>query len=295
MKTAMVCALGAALTGALTLWADVTYTETVHYKGGTMIDMAKSMANNPMTARMGQAFEDQSYTIYIKGNKMARVGKNTTTITDLDAGSITNINHSRKTYTVITFDQLKQMSERMQQFAGGRGGMDFDIKVKKTGKTKEINGQTATETIITATEKGGGPTKFKSDVWIAPSAAGADELRAFHMKVAQQSEAALGAGPMMGGAGRAMAAASREALQIGGVPVEVDTQISGVSAGPMGGGGDADPDAVAIDSVSISSNWSSAPVDDSLFAIPADYKKQERQFGPRGPGGRAHGGEAPPQ
>lgn len=289
MKSAFVCVLAAALAGPFCLSADVTYSETVHFNGGTLVDMAKSMASNPMTARMGQAFQDQSYTIYVKGNKMARVGTNSTTITDLDAGSITNIDHSRKTYTVMTFDQLKQMSERMQQMMGGQGsGLDFDIQVQKTGKTRSIDGQTATESIITAVVKGGGSAKFKADVWSVASLPGAEDLRAFHMKAAETSEAALGGSPMMGGAGHAMSAASRAALKLGGVPVETATQVSGVASSPMGamGGGKEDPNAVVIDMTSTTSHWSAGPVDDAHFSVPAGYKKQERNFGPGGPGGR---------
>ena len=87
-----------------------------------------------------------------------------------------------------------------------------------------------------------------------------------------------------------MAAAGREGLRLGGVPVETETQISGVSAGPMAGA--PDPDAVAIDMTSTQSGWSTNAVDDSHFAIPAGYTKQERGMGMGGPG-RQRGG--PPQ
>jgi hypothetical protein len=286
MKTLLVCGLAAALGGALSLRADVTYTDKVHYNGGTVVDMVKKMAGGPMGARMGQSFQDRTYTVYIKGNKMARVSEATTTIMDYDAGSITNVDHARKTYSVITFDQIKQMQERMQQMTHQSSG-EFDVNVSKTGKTKLIGGQTASETIITATSKGGGAARFKSDVWTVSSVPGADELHAFHLKAATANADAFGGAGMMGGAGQAMAAASREALRLGAVPVETETQISGVGAGPMGAGpmgGAPDPDAVAIDMTSTQSGWSTNAVDDSHFAVPAGYTKQERGMG--GPGAR---------
>jgi len=290
MKTLLVYGLAAALGGALSLRADVTYTDKVHYNGGTMVEMVRKMAGGPMGARMGQSFQDRTYTVYIKGNKMARVSETTTTIMDYDAGSITNIDHARKTYSVMTFDQIKQMQERMQQMTHSQGTGEFDVNVSKTGKTKLIDGQPASETVITATSKGGGAAKFKSDVWTVSSVPGADELRAFHLKAATVSADAFGGMAMMGGAGQAMAAAGREGLRLGGVPVETETQISGVSAGPMAGA--PDPDAVAIDMTSTQSGWSTNAVDDSHFAIPAGYTKQERGMGMGGPG-RQRGG--PPQ
>jgi hypothetical protein len=291
MKALLVCGLWASLGGALFLRADVTYTESVHYNGGTLIDMARNMSHFPMTAATVPSFQDQTYTVYVKGNKMARVGEKTVTITDFDAGSITSIDHALKTYTVITFDQIKQMQERMKQLAGGQGSGEYDVKVSKTGKTKLVDGHTAAETIITATSKGGGAARFKSDVWSVSSVPGSDELRAFHSKAATAHAASFGGPGMMGGAGQAMAAAGREALMIGGVPIETQTQISGISAGPVGTA--PDPDAVAIDLTSTQSGWSTDAVDDSHFAIPAGYRLQERGTGPRGPAGRPRGG--PPQ
>lgn len=277
MKTLLVYGFVAALGGALSLRADVTYIDKVHYNGGTLIDMAKKMSATPMGARMGQSFQDRTYTVYVKGNKMARVSEATTTIMDYDAGSITNIDHVRRTYSVITFDQMKQMQERLQQITHSQSSGEFDVNISKTGKTKLIDGQTASETIITATSKAGGTAKFKSDVWTVSSVPGADELHAFHVKVAAASADAFGGAGMMGGAGQAMAAAGREALRLGAVPVETETQIFGVAAMPMGG--EPDPDAVAIDMTSTQSGWATGAVDDSHFAVPAGYTKQDRGMG----------------
>jgi hypothetical protein len=281
MKTLLVCGLAAALGGARSLRADVTYTDKVHYNGGTMVDTVKKMAGGPMGARMGQSFQDRTYTVYVKGNKMARVSDTTTTIMDYDAGSITNIDHVRKTYSVMTFDQIKQMQERMQQMTH-QGSDDFDVKVDKTGKMKLIDGQTASETVITATSKSGGATKFRSDVWTVGSVPGGDELRAFHLRASTSGADAFGGGGMMGGASQALAAAARETLRVGGVAVETETQISGMPAGPMGGS--PDPNAVGIDVTSTQSGWSTGAVDDSHFAVPAGYTKQDRGMG--GPGAR---------
>ncbi len=91
------------------LLADASYSETVRFEGGALVDMIRGMANGPMGKTMGQAFQDQTYTVYIKGNKMARIGTVNSSITDLDAATITNINNTKKTYYVTTFEEMKQM------------------------------------------------------------------------------------------------------------------------------------------------------------------------------------------
>jgi hypothetical protein len=86
MKALLLCGFWAALGGALSLRADITYSEKIHYNAGTLIDMAKRLASVPMTAPTAPSFLDQTFSVYVKGNKMARVGDKTTTIIDLGAG-----------------------------------------------------------------------------------------------------------------------------------------------------------------------------------------------------------------
>jgi hypothetical protein len=296
--------------GAGSLLADVTYTEQVHYNGGTLIDMMKNMQNGPMGQMMqgrgGQAFQDQTYTVYIKGNKQARVGTNNTTIIDLDAGTMTNINNERKTYNVRTFDEIRQQMAAMQQRMGGdTTPVEFDAKVKKTGKTKDIGGQTASEMIMTMTAKNateGNGLKIVSDIWMVPSQPGSDDIRAFQKKAAEKAADAMGGGggPMMGGVSKAMSALRKELANMDGIPVETKSDISGASAGgPMAammGGEAADPNAVALSFTGTMGNYQAGSVDDSHFAIPAGYKKAEpRQWG--GPGGQRpqQPQQAPPQ
>ena len=95
------------------LLADVTYNETVKYTGGTMLETVRRMSNMPLVGRMGggslkNAFQDQNYSLFIKGAKMARLGGPFSSIYDLDAGTITTINNEKQTYTVQTFEELRQ-------------------------------------------------------------------------------------------------------------------------------------------------------------------------------------------
>ncbi len=279
-----------AATAVSCLLADASFSETVRFEGGALVDMIRGMANGPMGKTAGQAFQDQTYAVYVKGNKMARIGPNTSSITDLDAGNITNINHTKKTYYVTTFEEMKQMQAQASgRMKGSDANLDFDIKVDKTGNTKKIDGQTATEYLLTMTAKDaggpGGGMKIVSYVWMVPSEPGSAEIRAFFKKLsAQYRDAFAGGGnPMMGGMMKGLAAANAHLATMDGVAVETHMEVSG-GASPMGpmapqGG---DPNAPAMIMGNETKNYASGPVDDAKFAIPDGYQKVDRGMGRRG-------------
>ena len=68
VRTPALLAVSAAL-----LSADVTYQQTTKFKGGALIEMVQKMASMPLMGRMmggtNKAFQDQTYDVYIKGNK----------------------------------------------------------------------------------------------------------------------------------------------------------------------------------------------------------------------------------
>jgi hypothetical protein len=252
--------------------------------------MVRNMASGPMGKmmgdRLGQAFQDQTFTVYLKGNKMARIGPLTSTITDLDAGTMTNINNTKKTYTVTTFEELKQNAAEMQKrMQSTDTSVDFDVKVEKTGNTKTVDGQTATEYLLTMAAKDSGQgsgMKVVSHVWMTPSEPGADEVRAYYKKVAAQYKEALGAGgPMMGGAMKGIAAANAQLTAMDGVAVETHMEISGVQSpmGPMAQQQSSDPNAPALIMTTQNKDYTSAAVDDARFSIPAGYQKVESSMG----------------
>jgi len=283
---------GAVVLAGLTagaLFADVTYNETMKYTGGTMLDMVHRMASMPMLGRMAggnlkTAFQDQNYSIYIKGSKMARLGGSFSTIYDLDAGTITTINNEKQTYTVQTFDELRQQMEKMQERMnrGQAPKLDFDIKLENTGEKRQINGQTATETVITMTAKSAsasGQMVVKVHAWLVPPDAAMHEAVDYSKRLAEKFQYAFaGFSPAMGGAGAGINAAMKEAMNQNGYPVLTDVEVSGVSspmAGMMGGGNNNDPNAPALQMETQSSNFSTGGVDDSKFSIPAGYKQQK--------------------
>lgn len=287
MKVCLQIGLLAGLSAGVLL-ADASYTQVTKFTGGTAIDMAKKMADMPLIGRMGggamrNAFEDQHYDVYVKGNKMARLGGTVSTIYDLDAGTVTTINNTKQSYSTMTFDEMREQMEKMQQRMnknkGSGGDLQFDVKVDKTGETRTINGATATETVMTMTakqESASGQMVVKTHLWLVPLSASTREVMDFARKLGEKFAYAYGGSPMMGPASGGLAAAMKEAFKQDGYPVENDIEVSGVAmAGPMGGGGDSS--APFMQMVMQSSNFATGAVDDAKFSVPAGYKEEKRR------------------
>jgi hypothetical protein len=287
--------IGVSLLASITacgLLADVTYHQTTKYTGGSLVDTMKKMAAMPMMGRMGggamkTAFADQQHDVYIKGNKMASIGPLTSTLFDLDAGTITNINHEKSTYSTMTFEEMRQQIEEMQQKMHKNTGqdLDFDIQSSDTGQTRSIDGQTATEKLMTMTAKQSGKDGqmvIKSHFWLIPPTPPMAEAVEFHKKLAAKAAFAMGGfSPMMGSASAGLQAAMKQSFQQGGYPVLTQTEVSGVAGGSplsaMMGQNGGDPNAPMIQTETQTGNFVTAPVDDSKFAIPAGYKEEKRR------------------
>jgi hypothetical protein len=250
--------------------------------------MAKKMADMPLIGRMGggamrTAFEDQHYDVYVKGNKMARLGGIVSTIYDLDAGTVTTINNTKQTFNTMTFDEMREQMEKMQQRMnrnkGSGGDLQFDVKVEKTGETRTINGTTANETLITMTakqESANGQMVVKTHTWLVPLSASTREVVDFSRKLGEKFAYAYGGSPMMGPASGGLGAAMKESFKQDGYPIESDIEVRGVAVGgPMGGG--SDPSAAFMQMIMQSSNFANGAVDDAKFSVPAGYKEEKRR------------------
>lgn len=105
---------GIAVLASSTLLADFSYQETSTITGGMVARMMKFAGVFSKKAR-----EPIQSTIAVKGNKMLHRTADSASIIDLDAQTITSINFRKHTYSVMTFEQMKQMlaqpSEKMKQ------------------------------------------------------------------------------------------------------------------------------------------------------------------------------------
>ena len=112
-KTLSLC-LTVALTMPLWTMADLRYDETTEIKGGIMEGLGK------MASMFGAKGLDKSTTsTYIKGDRLRQDQLNNTEmvssqIIQLDREQIVSLDHKKKTYSVMTFAEMKaQMDKAM--------------------------------------------------------------------------------------------------------------------------------------------------------------------------------------
>ena len=166
MNVRKIAALGVILLVNRLSFADASYQETSQITGGTMVDQLKSISFLGKT--MNNLFAPTNTLTMVHGNQKAVVSKDSTEITDLDKETITRIDNVHKTYTVVTFAQMRQAFENMpKQMEQAQAQMkqaqaqqqaqqpktdlktSFDVSAKNTGVSKEINGLTAQEQVVT--------------------------------------------------------------------------------------------------------------------------------------------------
>ena len=228
------------------LLADFTYQETTKITGGALVSMMKMASMFSKQAK--KIGEPMTYTVYLKGNRMARVSPETTQIVDLDAETITDINNVDHTYTVMTFEQMRQqienarkeMEKRQAEQKGKEAPtssepppeMKFKVNVKETGATKDVSGVSATEAILQmqmeATDQKTqqkGSMAITNDMWMAKEIPGYEELRDFQKRFAEKMKVVISGAinpsmlAMQPGMGQGMADMVKEMSKLKGVPV----------------------------------------------------------------------------
>src|SRR6202453_1712979 len=166
MNFRKIAALGVILLINRLSLADASYQETTQITGGTMVDQLKSVSF--LSKSLGNMFAPTSTSTMVHGNQKAVVSKDSTEITDLDKETITRIDNIHKTYTVTTFAQLrqaianmpKQMEQAQEQVKQAQAQQaaqqpktdlktSFEVSAKNTGVSKEVNGLTAQEQVVT--------------------------------------------------------------------------------------------------------------------------------------------------
>src|ERR1700733_11691058 len=213
MNFRKVAALGIILLASRLMFADASYQETTQITGGSMMAPLKSMSF--LSKSMRDMLAPITTTTMIHGNQKAVVGKDSIEITDLDKETVTQIDPVHKTYTVVTFaqmrqafaqvpkqmqqaqDQAKQAPEQPQQPKSDLK-TSFDVSVKNTGATKEISGLTAQEQLVTLqmhiTDPNAPPTQatntmtyvVTTDAWITPDPPEVKEIQDFDKRYGQK-------------------------------------------------------------------------------------------------------------
>ena len=213
MNLGKVAALGFILLASRFTFADASYQETTQITGGSMVAPLKSMSF--LSKSMRDMLAPMTTTTMIHGNQKAVVSKDFTEITDLDKETVTHIDNLHKTYTVVTFaqmrqafqqmpkqmqqaqDQAKQAQQQQPQQPKSDLKTSFDVSVKNTGVSKEINGLTAQEQLVTlqmhVTDPNAPPTQTSAvtyvvttDAWISPDPPEVKEIQDFDKRFGQK-------------------------------------------------------------------------------------------------------------
>ena len=211
MNARPVLAVGLALCTSTALLADFQYEETTKITGGMLAGMTR-MAG-VFSKQAAQATKGTASTVMVKGNRMATMNPLSGSIVDLDRETITTIDFDKKTYSVMTFAQMKQAVEdamaKMKQQQGKKPegaenvDMSFKAAVKETGQTRQVAGLEARQFILTMAMEGkdqksgqSGGMAITNDMWMAADIAGYQEVRDFHMRMAQKLGMVVGGGGM---------------------------------------------------------------------------------------------------
>ena len=198
MKTRIVAFIAIILMVRQLAMADSSYEHTTQITGGQLVSMLKNFAF--ISKQMRQMTEPTSEITMVHGNQKAIVSKDYTEIWDLDKEVVLHIDNTKKTYSVLTFadmrklmeempakmaqmqEQLKEEQAKMQQQQGQAPTVppnlqfSFSVDVKDTGLTKTVDKYAAKQqimtmkTIVTDTNNPGTNItySFTDEIWTTP-------------------------------------------------------------------------------------------------------------------------------
>jgi hypothetical protein len=236
------------LCGSVPSHADFKYTESSKMTGGAVMGAMKFAGVFSKQAR--DANGAQISTRSVKGNRLREENADgSVQVIDLDGKRFIKIDPKAKTYTILTFEQMKQQmlaaQERMKaeqaKEQAKRPGDDKPktnvkltpkIESSETGATRNLLGLNTKEMKIriemlmeTDDPKAQGQqisSVMDTDSWIAPAVPGYNELKQFYVKMAKQMDWVPGT--VMGGMANSniqvsMAELKKNNAKIDGIPL----------------------------------------------------------------------------
>ena len=150
--------------------------------------------------------------VAVKGDRMISTNDTTGEIVDLKEEKVYQLDMKKKTYTVVTFAEMRKQfedamakatkdaeqarteQEKSEQKSGEpKQEYEIDFSVKETGRTRPIAGYDTKESLATIVvrEKGkkleeAGGMVMETSLWMAPEVAALKELQDFRVRYAQQ-------------------------------------------------------------------------------------------------------------
>ncbi len=234
------------LAGAPVL-ADFSYQETSTITGGMMASMMRVAGVFSKQAR-----EPIRSTVSVKGDRLMHRSTTHASVIDLGSQTITSIDFQKKQYSVMTFDEMKQMMDQMSQKMkqNDKAEMSFKVSANSTGKAKQVAGFDAKEMVLTMEMEGkdkesgqkGGMTVI-TDMWIAPGVPGYQEVRDFYKRMAQKISWTPGGNMFMQNpqVSEGMAEVYKEVSKIDGVPVQQNITMGAAGTAQQPSDGSAPP------------------------------------------------------
>jgi hypothetical protein len=224
-------------------FADVTYQETTQITGGSLMGMLK-MAG-AISSQAKQAAAPVTSTVMIHGGRMLQSNPHSTEIIDLDQQTITSIDHDKRTYSLVTFQEIKdQMAKAAAKSKGAQPAgsndsqMSFTAHISSNGATRVINGQTAKEALLSVTmvaNSSDNNTKAgmaaTSEMWLVQEEPGLAEMRRFSERMAKemafdtQASAVNSLLASQPGGAQALAEIKKESAKMSGLPVLQVTRV----------------------------------------------------------------------
>ena len=197
----------------------------------------------------------------VKGSRKATIKGDSGQIIDLSEEKVYDLDMKKKTYTVVTFEEMRRKMREAEERAKKETEKDepgkkdepqkptkeyeVDFDVKDTGQKKSIAGYDTHETIVTITvrEKGktldeAGGVVMTNDIWLGPRIPALKEIADFDVKYwkqlqgpevvamsAEQMASMLAMYPLVG---KAMARMQKDGDKLAGTPLDTTTTIESV-------------------------------------------------------------------
>jgi len=236
-------AAGLCFAATTTAFADFSYEQNTKITGGALAGMMKMAGAFSKAAR-----EPITNTVIVKGDRMVHITSRTISITDLKSETITDVDLTRKTYSVITFADMAKAMQNMADKMASKGkqenaDMNMKASIKETGQTKMVSGFNTKEVVLTidmeiTDQKSGnkGNMTVVSDMWIAPKIAGYDEVRDFYRRMSQKIAWTPGTSPMMAQNSemvKGMSELMKESAKMDGMPILQIMKMGAAGDGSM--------------------------------------------------------------
>jgi hypothetical protein len=200
-KQVAMLATTAAFCGS-TAFADVKTQERTQVKFEGMLGKMAGMFGGKA------AKEGLVSTVAVKGGRKMTTNGDTGELIDLDEQKIYRLDFDKKSYTVVTFAELRRQMQEAQKKAqenareasgekespkDGEPQVEVDFDLKETGQKRTISGHECREVLMTVTvrEKGktleqSGGMVLASSTWLAPEIAALKEQAEFDRRYAQK-------------------------------------------------------------------------------------------------------------